>query len=850
VQIASVFICKLIAYIINLETPALQKYPFLGGGGEMGELTRNFDWSATTVGSPDTWPFSLRTTVSNLLRSKFPMFLWWGPEMIQFYNDAYRPSMGNEGKHPLALGQAGKQCWPEIWDIISPLHRHVEQTGEATWMENQLVPIYRNGSIEDVYWTYSYSSVLDDDGMHAGILVTCTETTDQVKTLQQLSFSEQRYNNLLRDASVGIVILSGNDMTIELVNEAYGKLIDRTPDQLLGKRLFEDIIPEAKAQFGAILENVRLTGEAVYRYDEPFTILHNNEPRTGFVNIIYQPYREIDGQIKGVLAICQDVTEQVRARKIAEESAHEIKALIESAPFPIGVYMGREMRITFTNKSILDVWGKGYEVLGKTYHEVLPELEAQNIYQQLDEVFTTGIPFHAHNQRVDLEIDQKLTSFYFNYSFTPLFDRNGKVYGVMNTAADVTDLKLAILHAEQTEANLRNIILQAPVAMCLLRGEDHVVEIANDLMLGLWGKPAEEMLGKSFSTGLPEIREQGFLELLTSVLKTGKTYKAFGVPVLLPRDQKLETIYVDFVYEAYREGDGKISGVMAVATEVTEQVNARLQIEEIVQLRTRELAQANQALVDMNRELSRSNSNLEEFAHAASHDLKEPIRKINFFTQQLKTQLSTRLSDAESNLFRRIENAAVRMGNLIDDLLLYSHVSHRPLQMEMIDINVKLQRVLEDLELDILEKKATISIDKMPVVPGYRRQLQQLFQNLISNALKYSKEGNPPAIRITAEEVVEKNIPYHLIKVIDNGIGFDQEYSEKIFQMFTRLHGKSQYSGTGVGLSIVKKVVENHDGFIRAKSAPGEGAEFCIYLPSDPSIVHETKHIENEKEEV
>ena len=175
----------------------------------MGELTRNFNWSQTVIGSPGEWPQSLRTTVSNLLRSKFPMFLWWGPDMIQFYNDAYRPSLGNNGKHPYALGQNGKECWPEIWDIISPLHRQVQTTGEATWMEDQLVPIYRNGKIEDVYWTYSYSSVLDDEGNHAGILVTCNETTEKVNTFNKLLISEQRFHNLVSEATIGIVVLTG-----------------------------------------------------------------------------------------------------------------------------------------------------------------------------------------------------------------------------------------------------------------------------------------------------------------------------------------------------------------------------------------------------------------------------------------------------------------------------------------------------------------------------------------------------------------------------------------------------------------------------------------------------------------
>jgi PAS domain S-box-containing protein len=260
--------------------------------------------------------------------------------------------------------------------------------------------------------------------------------------------------------------------------------------------------------------------------------------------------------------------------------------------------------------------------------------------------------------------------------------------------------------------------------------------------------------------------------------------------------------------------------------DITQKVMAIQKIEEIVEQRTRELAEAN-------KELRRSNQNLEEFAHAASHDLKEPVRKVHFFTQQLKQQLNARLGEGEIRLFARIENATQRMANLIDDLLLYSHVSQRPHEKESIDLNEKVQRVLEDLELDIQEKLAIIHVGNLPTVKGYRRQLQQVFQNLISNALKYSKRDVPPHITIMASEVTENEKAYHLIAVKDNGIGFEQEYADKIFQMFTRLHGKAEYSGTGVGLSIVKKVLENHNGFIKAESTPGEGSTFAVLLPAE-----------------
>jgi signal transduction histidine kinase len=165
---------------------------FLTGGGEMGQLMRKKDWSLTSLGVPDTWPRSLQTMLGVILHSRFPMFIWWGPELICFYNDAYRPSLGKDGKHPYILGQPAKPAWAEIWPIISPLINQVLNGGEATWSEDQLIPIFRNGKIEDVYWTFSYSRINNDEGKPYGVLVTCVETTEKV--LNQLRLLESEHN--------------------------------------------------------------------------------------------------------------------------------------------------------------------------------------------------------------------------------------------------------------------------------------------------------------------------------------------------------------------------------------------------------------------------------------------------------------------------------------------------------------------------------------------------------------------------------------------------------------------------------------------------------------------------------
>jgi PAS domain S-box-containing protein len=817
-------------------------YPFLKGGGEMGERTRNYDWSKSPLGSPDGWPQSLCTTVSNLLRSKFPMFLWWGEDMIQFYNDAYRPSLGNEGKHPAALGQKGKDCWPEIWEIIFPLMTQVETTGEATWREDQLVPIYRNGKIEDVYWTYSYSSVLDDAGNHAGILVTCVETTEKVLNQKKLYESERNLRNTIAQAPVAICIYRGSDFIIEEANAHMFEFWGKPSEQVMYKPLFE-ALPEAKNQgYEELLAHVLKTGESFSANEMPVTLMREGQVQTVYINFTYEPIHEADGTITGIMAMATDVTKQVLNRKQVEESEQRVRSLVESAPFPIGVYVSREMRIELANQSIIDVWGKGNNVIGRLYSEVLPELENQKIYAQLDNVYTTGIPFHARNQRVDIMVDGSLRTFYFNYSFTPLYDVAGKIYGVMNTAADVTDLNAAKQKVEQSERNFRNMILQAPVAMCILLGPEHIIDIANEMMIDLWGKPEADIMFKPVFEALPDAREQGLEQLLNNVYKTGEPFKANEHPVELLRNGKMETVYQNFVYEPYKDADGSILGVLAISIDVTEQVLARRKIEETVTERTRELAQANEALIKGNQELARSNVNLEEFAYAASHDLKEPIRKIHFFSERIKNTLSERMTEVEKQSFERMELAAKRMNALIDDLLSYSQVSLRPRNLEPVDLNTLLKVVIADLDLEIEQKGAKINVEVLGTIQGHQRQLQQVFQNLIGNALKYSKPGVKPVLNIQSTKVLQKDTELHLsseerikfyclITISDNGIGFEQKDAERIFNVFTRLHGNAEYRGTGVGLSIVRKVIENHNGYITATGEPGKGATFKIYLP-------------------
>ena len=239
-------------------------------------------------------------------------------------------------------------------------------------------------------------------------------------------------------------------------------------------------------------------------------------------------------------------------------------------------------------------------------------------------------------------------------------------------------------------------------------------------------------------------------------------------------------------------------------------------------------------------QLETSNQELEQFAHVASHDMKEPIRKVRIFIEQLKNDSLSILSPKGKSYLDKVQNAASRLTNMVDGVLSYSAVKSEGIKLEKVDLNEIIKNVLDDFELIIAEKGATIHFDTLPVLEGASFLLYQLFYNLINNALKFSKPDIPPIIKIAAKELAEhtlvsssldKSLSYVEITIEDNGIGFSQENAEKIFKTFTRLHSKDQFEGTGLGLSLCKNIVAKHHGIIKAEGMEGEGAKFIIILP-------------------
>ncbi|MEP6465192.1 MAG: PAS domain S-box protein [Parafilimonas sp.] len=940
---------------------------FLNGGGEMSGLIRQKDWSKTTLGKIHTWPESLRTTLGIILHSAFPMFLFWGDEMICFYNDAYRPSLGADGKHS-AIGKKGKEVWAEIWDFIGPLLNQVVTTAKPVSFFDQLVPFYRNGKLEDIYWTFCYSAAYGADGKVNGVLVTCTETTDTVLTRKALEESERRLRSTILQAPVSIGIFRGKDYLIEMANARALKMWGRKEEEILNRPVFE-AMPELKSQgIKELLDDVYNTGKFFSASELPVQMMRDGKLETAYVNFSYEPLYNSGGVIDGVMAVASDVSEQVTSRKIIEANEEKLNIVISASE--LGIYdldlqsdlvecsqrlheifgyttgerlshtaflhhlfpddvavrdsafrralqtgtLDYQSRILLRDKSVgwIEVKGKIFydeeknpkKIIGtcrditeeKNYRKKLEEREqkfrllADSMPQQIwtanpqgsmnyfnksvfdysglspEQINKDGWIQIVHPDDRERNIKKWVESvttgkdFLFEHRFCrydgeyrwqlsraiPQKDENGNIQMWVGTSTDIQEQKqfsdelekkvkertaeLVQLNETLTKSEERYHLMVKEVQdyAILYLNREGIVENWNEGAEKIKGYKAEEIIGKSFSNFYTEGDRKGQLpqKLLNLAAQNGKAVQEGW---RLRKDGSL--FWASVVITALHNEKKEVIGF----SKVTHDLTAKKEADDALKVKQFELEQKNIELEKMNKEL-------QSFAYISSHDLQEPLRKIQTFATRITETEKENLSENGKDLFKRMQASAERMQSLIDDLLSYSRTHTLERDFQKVNLNTVVEKVKEELKEEIQQKNATIenhAICEVNIIPF---QFQQLFYNLISNSLKFANADQRLHITIESEhgkgskfenQGLNSNAAYCHITVADNGIGFESQYKEKIFELFQRLHGKNEYRGTGIGLAIVKRIVENHNGIITANGELGKGATFDIYLPVD-----------------
>ncbi len=632
------------------------------------------------------------------------------------------------------------------------------------------------------------------------------DVTEQLMAHKKVEESERRFRSLAERVPQFIWMTGSTGINVTYINKPYLDFLglSRVED-------FLDVAWERLIHPDDIETVYRIYGKAM-ETQQPYTLeaRYKNAATGNFhwFHIQGSPRYETDGSYAGFVGTLTDITASKIANDQLRESEQRFRTLVEEAPVATCLFFGRELVIEVANEAMIQVWGKGPGVIGMPLAQALPELKGQHFLPLLDELFTTGNSYSKKGGPADLVVGGKLETFYFDYDFKPLLNAAGEVYAILETAVDVTQQVLAQQKIEASQQSLLALFEESPVGIATLSADDaFVFETANSFYAALVGRLPADIIGKPLMTALPEIEGQGFLELLKTVVETGKPFLADEVGVALLRKGVLETVYVNVTYQPRTEG-GIITGILVVAIDVTEQVLARKKVEEkdvalenaleqvrlskeaaelgtfdmnmqsgymhwddrcrklfgishtepvsyendfidrlypddrqrvlavlsatfdkfvsngdydvayrtvgaddglirwvrakgkvyfnpenvplrfigsvlditeqitavdkierLVEERTKELARSNDNLQTINNELKRSNQQLEEFTHAASHDLKEPVRKILTYTNLLRDQLSDGLQPSELRSFNRIEDATKRMGNLIDDLL-------------------------------------------------------------------------------------------------------------------------------------------------------------------------------------
>jgi PAS domain S-box-containing protein len=612
---------------------------------------------------------------------------------------------------------------------------------------------------------------------------------------------------LLRNAGLGIYIVQEGNF--QFVNPVFQNLTGYTEKELLGKYSLDLVHSEDREVVRKkALENLKSENGAIpYQY----RLVKKN----GEMIWVLEEVNSIDyGGKRATVGSFMDITARKELEEAIEYSEKRYRTMLEDME---DAYSEIDLagNFTFVNNSVCrDLGYSREELIGMNYKSFIAEEDIEPIFRAFNEVYRTGMP----NKGFPWKSTRKDGSHGFAESSISLL-RNGKgeIIGFRSVGRDVTERKQAEEALRQSEEKYRTVLDEIGDAYFEvdLRG---TFTFVNDQMTQHLLYSKEELLGMNYKTFTAEEEIKNVYAAYNQVYRTGEPSLSFGHKTIRKDGTRG---FSDVSISPLKNAKGEIFGFRGISRDIT----ARKRLEEEREALLQEIRK-------INRKLEGANKELQDFVYIASHDLREPLRKISSFGTLLQDSLKGKLNEDEQENFEFMIDGARRMQDMIDALLTYSRLTTKAKPPEWVDLNKVIDN-LRKLELATLldETRGGIRIPKpLPSVQADPSQMHQLFQNLIGNGLKFHKEGIPPEIIVRAHEV-ENNMVR--IEVEDNGIGIDEKYHSQLFTMFRRLHSRDQYEGTGIGLASCKKIVERHGGNIGVKSILGKGSTFWFMLPRE-----------------
>jgi len=745
------------------------------------------------------------------------------------------------GKGPGIIGLPLREAMPELiteGQAYLKILDDIFTTGVPFISPASLVKINQNGVLNDNYYNISYTPIHNAEGEIYAILDIAIDVTEQVKAQQAMEESEAHLE-LLSDTVPAMIFYldkeiryrSYNSVFMEWFGVGEKEAIGKTVLEFIGEAAYAKTFPHLAAAYGGEQE----------RY-EMFAPSRMGISR--WLSIVYTPHKNKLGEVIGLIVHATDVSDSKSTELALRESESKLLAVLEAAPVAICLFTGEDLRIENPNRNFILNVAKDDQIQGMLLEDILTDAHSQEFIKEVHNVYQTGIGFSANGIPGIQFKEQELT--YHNISLTPLLDLAGKAYAVLFVSSDVTKEITSIKKTEQAEEALRA-----------------AVEVAE---LGTWST--------EIATGITTVSKRhaaifGFKNATMHIDEARKVIKrsdyhrvtsAFDSAFNPSTGGKYEAEYkiingitglervIHSVGQTYFNEEGVPLLISGTTKDITLQRELQLALENEVKARTVELASVLEKLKESNSELEQSNyalihsnEELAQFAYVASHDLQEPLRKIRFFADMLQNGSSS-LDPGE--IINRIGSSAERMRQLISDLLAFSRLIKPEKSFQAVDLNLVAANIHIDFELMIQEKNASVTIENLPIIEGSIVQMNQLFYNLISNSLKFIKEGIKPVITIKSTKVSHEVATaisgspltccaYHHITFQDNGIGFEKSFENQIFEIFKRLHPQNIYPGSGIGLALCRRIVMNHQGVLYAESAPEKGTVFHVFLPAE-----------------
>ncbi|TCD00378.1 ATP-binding protein [Pedobacter psychroterrae] len=865
-----------------------EQLPFLQGGGQLGELIRDKDWSATTLKSPDHWPESLRSAIAISLSSGFPIAIYWGKDFTLLYNDAWSSIPGQ--KHPWALGKPGEVVWPEIWEGLKGEFESVLYQGQSYRRPDAPLYMHRFGYTEECYFDYTLSPIVSIDGSVGGVFNAVVETSyrvinerrsairsaflAKVHTARSVTTANQIIEGLLAIAFLDIpfyIYYSNNNDSSEK-ELVFSSCLNS--HQLAG---VAQLLEDGDGQEVIHLENLdtRLAEPAICHWPEPVT------------EALIIPVNNAEGIIKGHLVLAASAR-----KRIDEDYRQFLLAVAANTGTILNNAAATELAQAYQNELLLNA----------NLHEEQQAL-AEEVTAANQELSASNEELYASNEELAAANEELATT--------------------NEELSETQSLLQATLDGlKESEQRFRNLIREASVGIILLTGPEFIVEVVNEAYAKLIGRSTGELHQKPLFNIIPEAKA-AFAKVIEDVLHTGEPTYLYEQAYLVNKDDAPISGFLNLIYQPYREANGRLAGVMILCQDVTGQVLARQQAEAterrfqfmlnaipqqvwtadpegqlnyVNQVVSNDfgypgpeiVGQGWQAFIhpddlpscllawqqalstgkeyltefrlkfangEYNWHLTRAvplieegkislwlgtNTNIQqqkqneqqkdEFLSIASHELKTPLTGIKAFTQLM--QRSADLERTATYIEKSTDNIH-RLEKLINDLLDVTKINAGKLSYDLQPFNFSqmLKDAVESAQLTT-SHQITLAQTEGLTITGDRLRLEQVINNFLSNAIKYSPDG--------IEVIVKSHLAGDalIVSVQDFGIGIQEQHVQRLFDRYYRIDNSAmRFEGLGLGLFISSEILKRHMGTFWIESEPGKGSTFYFRLPLTEPVV-------------